>query len=165
MWGPNLVEPKDQVAQWSQQSREVFEALAGDPASGVRLTSGIEASRRAEAAPDWATTLKEPLKSAPYGETVVLGGRAIDSDGSLALDDEAASAILYRCAQVEPLLTGTHVLGHRVGARPTRPRVRVEAGQRVDGKAVVHNYGHGGAGDTLPRGCAETVRGPLTDRL
>ncbi|MET8829083.1 FAD-dependent oxidoreductase [Streptomyces sp. NPDC004610] len=57
MWGPYLVEPKDKVDQWGQRSLEVFRKLAKDPSTGVRLTSGIEASRAAVAPPDWATTL------------------------------------------------------------------------------------------------------------
>jgi D-amino-acid oxidase len=57
MWGPYLVEPKDKFDQWGQRSLEIFRKLAEDPATGVRLTSGIEASRTAEAPPDWATTL------------------------------------------------------------------------------------------------------------
>jgi D-amino-acid oxidase len=57
MWGPYLVEPKDKVEQWGQRSLEIFRELAEDATTGVRLTSGIEASRTAEAVPDWATTL------------------------------------------------------------------------------------------------------------
>lgn len=59
MWGPYLVEPKAKVDEWSRRSLEVFRELAGDPATGVRLTSGVEASRTAEAPPDWATTLPD----------------------------------------------------------------------------------------------------------
>jgi D-amino-acid oxidase len=40
----------------------------------------------------------------------------------------------------------------RVGLRPYRPEVRLER----DGR-VIHNYGHGGSGFTLCRGCAEDV--------
>ncbi|GGW77337.1 hypothetical protein GCM10010350_72960 [Streptomyces galilaeus] len=57
IWGPYLVEPKDKVDQWGQRSLEIFRKLAEDPSTGVRLTSGIEASRTADAPPDWATTL------------------------------------------------------------------------------------------------------------
>jgi D-amino-acid oxidase len=57
MWGPYLVEPKDKVDRWSQVSLEVFRELANDPATGVRIASGVEASSHAEAPPDWATTL------------------------------------------------------------------------------------------------------------
>lgn len=270
MWGPYLVEPKEQVDEWSQRSLEIFGTLADDPATGVRLTSGIEASRTAETAPDWATTLPgfRPCKPAelptgftvgywftvplidmpvyldylqqrfrgaggtfeertlgslseagpcsvvincaglgsrdlvpdpdlrpirgqhvvvsnpglteffaedtgsspellciyPHGDTVVLGGTAIDGDDSLALDAETACRIIDRCAHVEPRLARARVLDHRIGARPTRPQVRVEAEQWDDGKLVVHNYGHGGAGVTLSWGCAETVRSLLSCR-
>lgn len=43
-----------------------------------------------------------------------------------------------------------------VGLRPGRPTVRLEA-ERRDGGLLVHNYGHGGAGLTLSRGCASAV--------
>ena len=59
MWGPYLVEPKEKVDRWGQRSLEIFRKLAEDPATGVRLTSGIEASRTAETPPDWATTLPD----------------------------------------------------------------------------------------------------------
>ncbi|MFF2849685.1 FAD-dependent oxidoreductase [Streptomyces sp. NPDC058001] len=264
MWGPYLVEPKDKVEQWGQRSLEVFGKLADDPATGVRLTSGIEASRTAEAAPDWATTLPgfrlcertelpagftagyrftvplidmpvyldyllrrlrdaggaverrrltsladagpasvivnctglgsrdlvpdpdlRPIRGQhvvvtnpgltdffsedtgsspdllciyPHGDTVVLGGTAIDGEGDLALDDKAAADILTHCTEVEPRLAQARVLEHRIGARPTRATVRVEAERWEDGTRVVHNYGHGGAGVTLSWGCAEETR-------
>ncbi|MGA5873941.1 FAD-dependent oxidoreductase [Streptomyces cinereoruber] len=261
MWGPYLVEPKDKVDQWGQRSLEIFRRLAEDPSTGVRLTSGIEASRTAEAPPDWATTLPgfrpcepaelpagfsagyrftvplidmptylayllrrldaaggtverrrlasltdagpapvivnctglgaqklvpdhdlRPIRGQhvvvtnpglteffsedtglsqdllcfyPHGDTVVLGGTAIDGEGSLAPDEKAAAGILARCAEVEPRLAKARLLEHRLGARPTRTRVRVEAERAEDGTVVVHNYGHGGAGVTLSWGCAE----------
>ncbi|SHL23174.1 D-amino-acid:oxygen oxidoreductase [Actinacidiphila paucisporea] len=270
MWGPYLVEPKDQVDHWSQRSLEIFGTLSENPATGVRFTSGIEASRTAETAPDWATTLPgfRPCQAAelpsgftagyrftvplidmpvylaylqqrlrraggtveqrtlgslaeagpssaiinctglgsralvpdpdlrpirgqhvvvsnpglteffsedtgtspdllciyPHGDTVVLGGTAIDGEGGLGPDEEAASAILRRCAQVEPRLAEARVLGGRVGARPTRGKVRVEADRLADGTLVVHNYGHGGAGVTLSWGCAENVLTLLGER-
>ncbi|WP_338671714.1 FAD-dependent oxidoreductase [Streptomyces sp. SCSIO 30461] len=265
MWGPYLVEPKDKVDQWGQRSLEVFRELAEDPSTGVRLTSGIEASRTAEAPPDWATALPgfrpcdltelpagfsagyqftvplidmptyldyllrrldaaggtvgrrrlasladagpapvivnctglgaqelisdpdlRPIRGQhvivtnpglteffsedtglspdllclyPHGDTVVLGGTAIDSEGDLAPDDKAAAGILARCIQVEPRLAQARVLEHRIGARPTRATVRVEAERDEEGgTVVVHNYGHGGAGVTLSWGCAEEAR-------
>ncbi|EFL00957.1 D-amino acid oxidase [Streptomyces sp. SPB78] len=263
MWGPYLVEPKAKVDEWSRRSLEVFRALAGDPATGVRLTSGVEASRTAEVPPEWATTLPDyrPCEAAwlppgftagyrftvplidmpvylryllrrleaaggtveerrvlslaeagpadvlvncsgmgarelapdgdlrpirgqhvvvenpglteffsedtgtssellcfyPHGKTVVLGGTAVDGEGGLAGDDEAAAGILARCAEVEPRLAGARVLEHRVGARPTRAAVRVEEERATGGARVVHNYGHGGAGVTLSWGCAGKV--------
>ncbi|NYE41590.1 glycine/D-amino acid oxidase-like deaminating enzyme [Streptomyces fulvorobeus] len=92
----------------------------------------------------------------PHGETVVLGGTAIEDEGDLAPDETAAARILARCAEVEPRLSHARVLEHRIGARPTRSTVRVEA-ERQEGVLVVHNYGHGGAGVTLSWGCAREV--------
>jgi D-amino-acid oxidase len=263
MWGPYLVEPKDKVDRWSQHSLAVFRELAGDPATGVRLTSGIEASRHADSPPGWATSLPgfrpcEPselpagftsgyrftvplidmpvylaylhrrladagvrveqcrLRSLPeagpaaaivnctgmgardlvpdpelrpirgqhvvvtnpglteffsedtglspdllciypHGDTVVLGGTAIDGDGELNPDEAAAEAILARCRLVQPRLADAQVIEHRFGARPTRAVVRVESDRLGDGTLVVHNYGHGGAGVTLSWGCAAAV--------
>jgi D-amino-acid oxidase len=263
MWGPYLVEPKERVGRWSQRSMAVFQELAANPDTGVRLASGIEASRSAERPPDWAVSLPgfrpcaaaelpagctsgyratvplvdmpvylgylqrrlrdaggsvewrrvgsldeaqpavavincsglgarilasdphlRPIRGEhvvvtnpgltefftedtglspdllciyPHGDTVVLGGTAIDSEGGLGPDEHAASAILRRCAEVEPRLAQARVLGCRVGARPTRGEVRVEADRLADGTLAVHNYGHGGAGVTLSWGCADDV--------
>jgi len=46
------------------------------------------------------------------------------------------------------------VLEHRVGLRPARTSVRLEA-ERAGEVTFVHNYGHGGSGVTLSWGCAE----------
>lgn len=263
MWGPYLVEPKDKVDEWSQHSLEVFRALADDPLTGVRITPGIEASRHADAPPEWATTLPgfqpcdpgtlpqgfttgyrfevplidmpvylaylqtrllatgatvtqgtvedlddpalgpvvvncsglgarqlaadidlRPIRGQhvivtnpgiteffsedtgtspdllciyPHGDTVALGGTAIDNRDDLGPDPDAAEAILRRCTAVEPHLAEARILAHRVGARPTRAAVRVEAEHRLTGRTVLHNYGHGGAGVTLSWGCAKEV--------
>jgi len=51
-----------------------------------------------------------------------------------------------------------NVLAERVGVRPFRKSgVRVQRAQLRDGRTVVHNYGHGGAGFTLSWGCAAEV--------
>jgi D-amino-acid oxidase len=99
----------------------------------------------------------------PHGDSVVLGGTAIDGDVDLRADDLAAEAILARCTLTEPRLAGAQVIAHRVGARPTRDVVRVESDRLQDGTPVVHNYGHGGAGVTLSWGCAAEVLRLQTD--
>lgn len=55
--GPYLVEPKAMVDAWSQRSLELFRELASDAETGVRVRSGIEATRHHEEAPDWARSL------------------------------------------------------------------------------------------------------------
>jgi D-amino-acid oxidase len=71
---------------------------------------------------------------------------------------ETTVRILSECSRVlkiEP----PKILGERVGLRPyRRAGVRLERGQLKDGRAVIHNYGHGGSGFTLSWGCAREVR-------
>jgi D-amino-acid oxidase len=92
----------------------------------------------------------------PHGDTVVLGGLAAPGEDDLRPDPAAAAAILARCVEVDQRLRDARVLGHRVGLRPSRPRVRVEA-ERINGTLLIHNYGHGGAGVTVSWGCAAEV--------
>lgn len=263
MWGPYLVEPWSKVRQWSLVSLDVFRGLSGDPATGVRMVSGVEAARHAMSAPEWSTLLPDfrdcspgelpagfmggyrftvplidmplylqyllqrfretggtmqrqfvssldeidygdaivncaglgagelaadagvrPIRGHnvvvknpgiteffsedtglspdllciyPHGETVVLGGTAIEGEASLEEDPVEARAIVERCSAVEPRLAQAPIVASRVGARPTRSEVRVEADSRSDGVAVLHNYGHGGSGVTLSWGCAQEI--------
>jgi D-amino-acid oxidase len=98
----------------------------------------------------------------PHGATVVLGGTHERGTASLRPDPAAAERILASCAAVEPRLTGALVLAHRVGLRPVRPGVRLEAQDLPGGRQLVHNYGHGGAGVTLSWGCARAVLAEVT---
>jgi D-amino-acid oxidase len=92
----------------------------------------------------------------PRSRDIVLGGTADEGDERMAPDPATAAAILDRCAKLEPRLREAAVLEHRVGLRPGRPSVRLEAERRAD-TLLVHNYGHGGAGVTLSWGCADDV--------
>ncbi|HEY7146097.1 MAG TPA: FAD-dependent oxidoreductase [Streptosporangiaceae bacterium] len=57
LWGPYLVGRDERVERWTQETLARFLGLAGDPAAGITLTSGIEATRTApEGPPDWITT-------------------------------------------------------------------------------------------------------------
>ncbi len=95
----------------------------------------------------------------PHGDVVVLGGTEQPGNWSLEPDPATATQIIAACAAIEPALRTAPVLGHRVGLRPARTRVRLEAVRQKteqDGEVtIVHNYGHGGAGVTLSWGCAE----------
>jgi D-amino-acid oxidase len=65
-----------------------------------------------------------------------------------------AEEIVKRCAAVRPEIAGARVIDHRVGLRPARTAVRLEREVLPGGRALVHNYGHGGAGITVAWGCA-----------
>lgn len=124
--------------------------LAGDhevfPVRGqVVLLDGTELDR-------WFLDESGPTYVVPRTSTVVVGGT--DDEGEWSRTPSAATAddLLRRARALVPALDGARILAHRVGLRPARPAVRLEA----DGR-VVHCYGHGGAGVTLSWGCAEEV--------
>lgn len=95
----------------------------------------------------------------PHGTTIVLGGLAAVGDANRQPDPAVGRGIIERCSAIEPRLADARILEHRVGLRPTRPVIRLEAEQHDNGALIVHCYGHGGAGVTLSWGCAEEVRG------
>lgn len=72
-------------------------------------------------------------------------------------DSATTVAILNECSRVLNI-TPPKILAERVGLRPFRKTgVRLELDRLGDGRRVVHNYGHGGAGFTLSWGCADEV--------
>ncbi|MFF2731134.1 FAD-dependent oxidoreductase [Streptomyces sp. NPDC058008] len=92
----------------------------------------------------------------PFG--LVLGGTAEVDDPRAEPDDRTAREIVARCARVRPEIAGARIIAHRVGLRPARDAgVRIEAEDLPGGGLLVHNYGHGGAGVTVARGCARAA--------
>lgn len=259
IWGPFLA-AHDHADRWAGEALTVFEELAGDSASGVRMVAGVEAAQTAADPPAWATKVSgfqpcepgdlpdgftsgwtyavpvidmpvyldaltrrlstagvtiepvmvhsldeagsvapvvvnctglgardlvpdtelEPVRGQlvvvdnpgidrffadhtedvdeltyilPQGGHLVLGGSTEPGRVDVAPDAGVSTAILRRCAAVEPLLAGARVREHRVGLRPARPRIRVEHAPAAN-YHVLHNYGHGGSGVSLSWGCA-----------
>jgi D-amino-acid oxidase len=95
----------------------------------------------------------------PQPGRLVLGGTADEDTWELEPDPAVAEAIVRRCAALRPEIAGARVLEHRVGLRPVRDAVRLERELLPDGRVLVHNYGHGGAGVTVAWGCAEEAAG------
>jgi D-amino-acid oxidase len=92
----------------------------------------------------------------PRANDCVFGGTNDVSD-NLAPDPETTSQIVAECSRVLNI-DKPGVLAERVGLRPfRRSGVRLERDRLGDGRAVIHNYGHGGAGFTLSWGCAREV--------
>lgn len=92
----------------------------------------------------------------PRSRDCVLGGTRDEHCEELVPDESATRAILGRCIELEPRLAGARVLSVAVGLRPGRKCVRLERESTQRG-AILHNYGHGGAGVTLSWGCANEV--------
>jgi D-amino-acid oxidase len=92
----------------------------------------------------------------PRVNDCVFGGTNEISD-DLNVDPSSTARILEECSRVLNIEKAT-VLTERVGLRPfRRPGVRLECDRLRDGRIVIHNYGHGGAGFTLSWGCARQV--------
>ncbi|MEU2585983.1 FAD-dependent oxidoreductase [Streptomyces avermitilis] len=91
----------------------------------------------------------------PQPGRLLLGGTAVEDEWSLVPDPAVAEAIVRRCAAWRPEIAGARVLEHRAGLRPARGTVRLERELLSDGRVLVHNYGHGGAGVTVAWGCAQ----------
>jgi D-amino-acid oxidase len=99
----------------------------------------------------------EPLMYAiPRANDCVFGGTNDVSD-NVAADPATTSQIVAECSRVLNIHQ-PRVLDERVGLRPFRKSgVRLERDRLAGGRAVIHNYGHGGAGFTLSWGCAREV--------
>ncbi len=124
--------------------------LAGDldvqPVRGqVVVVDGLDLDR-------WWLDAAGPTYVVPRTDTVVVGGTVEEGDWSRTPSPETAAEIIRRGTRLVPRLASARVRAHRVGLRPVRPSVRLEAEGRV-----VHCYGQGGAGVTVSWGCADEV--------
>ena len=93
----------------------------------------------------------------PRRSDVILGGSKHRGSWELTPDPELAEDIWRRCLALQPALKDAEILEHRVGLRPGRTEVRLELETLANGKAIIHNYGHGSIGHTLAWGCAAEV--------
>ena len=105
----------------------------------------------------WWLDGEGPTYVVPRSDDIVVGGTDEEGEWSRTPDPDIAAMILDRAAVLVPELAGARVLRHKVGLRPARPQVRLEREELGGGRAVVHCYGHGGAGITLSWGCADEV--------
>ena len=99
----------------------------------------------------------EPLMYAiPRANDCVFGGTNELSE-KLAADPATTQRIVEECSRVLNI-DKPAVVAERVGLRPfRRSGIRLQRDRLSDGRTVIHNYGHGGAGFTLSWGCAREV--------
>ena len=92
----------------------------------------------------------------PRAHDCVFGGTNEITDDR-APDEATKARIVVECSRVLEI-DEPQVLGTRVGIRPfRRGGVCLHAERLADGRRVIHNYGHGGAGFTLSWACARHV--------
>lgn len=90
----------------------------------------------------------------PRANDCVFGGTNEISDDR-TIHPETTSRIVSECCRVLNI-DRPKILNEKVGLRPFRKSgVRLERDKLSDGRTVIHNYGHGGAGFTLSWGCAQ----------
>lgn len=93
----------------------------------------------------------------PRASDIVLGGTYEEKFDDLCVDDDEVKRIIESCQAVAPELRQIDIAGTNCGLRPVRSTVRLEKQELDDGRQIIHNYGHGGAGVTLSWGCAAEV--------
>jgi D-amino-acid oxidase len=94
----------------------------------------------------------------PRAQDCVFGGTNSVSDNREPSSAET-EAIVSECSRVLGIEL-PRVTAAKVGLRPFRKSgVCLEPEKLIDGRTVIHNYGHGGAGFTLSWACAEEVYG------
>lgn len=92
----------------------------------------------------------------PRASDCVFGGTNEISDDRTP-DPAATARIVTECSRVLGI-DAPRVIAERVGIRPfRRGGVCLHDERLQDGRRVIHNYGHGGAGFTLSWGCARRV--------
>lgn len=92
----------------------------------------------------------------PRSHDIIVGGTSQAHDWNLEPDSQDTTRIITKLKKILPEFADAQILEEKVGLRPARGEVRLEA-EKVDGKTIIHNYGHGGAGFTLSWGCANEV--------
>lgn len=107
----------------------------------------------------WLVAEDGPTYVVPRSADIIVGGTEDRGAWDQRPDAQVAELILARAVALVPELAQADVLGHRVGLRPARPTVRLEAERLPSGHRAVHCYGHGGAGVTVSWGCADEVLG------
>ena len=90
----------------------------------------------------------------PRSHEVVLGGLRDVGSAVTAPDAALTERIIADCTRLDPRIGGLEPIDVRVGLRPGRPSVRVDAELDRNGRPVIHNYGHAGAGYILSWGAS-----------
>jgi D-amino-acid oxidase len=100
---------------------------------------------------------RRPAYVIPRTHDVVVGGTAEEGEWGTDIDPHNTEIILEHAKRLEPALENAEVLDVLVGLRPGRPTIRLEMEHPTASSAIIHNYGHSGAGFTLSWGCAAEV--------
>jgi D-amino-acid oxidase len=98
----------------------------------------------------------------PRARDCYISGTAIDHVWNTKPEEKVSQLLLEHAISLEPLLANIKIQRAGIGLRPGRKAVRLSCEELADGRMVIHNYGHGGAGFTTAWGCADEVVGMAT---
>lgn len=94
----------------------------------------------------------------PRIDTVIVGGTHSDSN-DLTVNSSDTEVIWEEALKLLPSLKYGKIVGEKVGLRPGRSAIRIEAELKTTKSGtkyvLIHNYGHGGSGVTVHWGCAK----------
>lgn len=93
----------------------------------------------------------------PRHNDCIVGSTAEENQWELSYDKSAADDLLKRAIKLCPAIKSADILEHKVGLRPARKEIRLDAEPLSMQTTVIHNYGHGGRGFTLSWGCAKEI--------
>jgi D-amino-acid oxidase len=129
------------------------EDSAMKPGRGV-VALGRTSQRHAVVDADEPARLMYIIPRRMSGDCVI--GGCDTPDWNETTNASEVTEIVDRCLVADPSIVDVNPKG-MVGLRPHRKNgVRLER-EVIDGRLVIHNYGHGGGGFTVSWGCAEKV--------
>lgn len=99
----------------------------------------------------------------PHADYIKLGAVYDEHQESLEVDRDLVPGILERCRRMVPgfKVELSDVLSVHRALRPERARPRVDKEQLADGRLLIHNFGHDGAGYIYSHGIAGDIAGYL----
>lgn len=160
---------QQQIVQGLGELRNSYDVIVNCSGLGAQLLTGdpmfpirgqvMSVRKPAALAPDiiYADDGDTTTYIIPRGADCLLGGTYQYRDGNTEVDEEIGAQIIARCAIFNRALRAPEILAHKVGLRPGRATVRLEAQPLATGQLIIHNYGHGSVGHTLSWGCAAEV--------
>lgn len=107
---------------------------------------------------------ENPTAIIPRDDDCVLGVIKEINTWNTVPDEKTTHHLIENAQKIYPALKNEKILDVKVGLRPVRNKIRLEA-EKIDQSLLVHNYGHGGEGYSFAWGCAKAVINILKEKF